>query len=183
MSDAKQQLRGQMRSLRGAIVDRDIRAQRMWAALIHSFGASGVGGRNVLAFVGVASEPDTGALIETLHQLGAIVYLPRVEGDHIVAVRHNAAVRMESGAYGIPAPAGPSVSPGVIDIVIVPGLAFTSDGRRLGQGGGYYDRYIPLLRTDCETVGVCFHEQLVQSVPGDLHDQRVSRVVTDGVRE
>jgi 5-formyltetrahydrofolate cyclo-ligase len=138
---------------------------------------------HVMAFVGVASEPDTSGLIHVLHDLGAIVYLPRVVGDEIVAVRHDPGAPMEVGAYGIPAPLGVAAVPLVIDLVVVPGLAFTPDGHRLGQGGGYYDRYLALLRADCVSVGVCFHEQLVQSVPGEAHDQRVSRVVTDRMQQ
>ena len=52
------------------------------------------------------------------------------------------------------------VDPAWPDVVIVPGLAFTSTGRRLGQGGGWYDRFLVGVRDDCVTVGVCFHEQL-----------------------
>ncbi len=65
------------------------------------------------------------------------------------------------------------------DVVIVPGLAFTREGQRLGQGGGWYDRFLIGVRGDCETVGVCFHEQLVDELPTLPHDVAVDRVVTD----
>ncbi len=172
-----------MRRTRAALIDREARTQRLWSSLLESLGPAGVGGLNVLAFVGVGSEPDTSELIEELERRHAIVYLPRVLHEEMVAVHHDPRVPMEPGAYGIPEPIGAAVEPTMLDVVVVPGLAFTGDGRRLGQGGGYYDRYLPQLRHDCVTVGVCFHEQLVQSVPCEAHDQRVSRVVTDGVQQ
>ena len=65
------------------------------------------------------------------------------------------------------------------DVVIVPGLAFTPRGQRLGQGGGWYDRFLAGVRDDCVTIGVCFHEQLVAEVPTEPHDVAVDVVVTD----
>jgi len=65
------------------------------------------------------------------------------------------------------------------DAVIVPGLAFTAAGERLGQGGGWYDRFLAHVRDDCATVGVCFTDQVLDSVPTDAHDVRVDHVVTD----
>ncbi|MEI7618339.1 MAG: 5-formyltetrahydrofolate cyclo-ligase [Actinomycetota bacterium] len=183
MSDAKRDLRAAMRRIRAAVLDRDARTQRLWDAVVGSLPSSRFNGLNVLAFVGVASEPNTESLLQMLGRLGAVVYVPRVEGEVMVAVRCDRATPLEPGAYGIPSPVGEPTDAQIIDLVIVPGLAFTRDGQRLGQGGGYYDRYLPLLRPDCVTIGVCFEEQIVHAVPGETHDQRVSLVVTDGVQQ
>ena len=169
-----------MRRIRAAVPNRETRTQRLWDAVVASLPSARLAGLNVLAFVGVASEPDTTSLLQMLGQLGAVVHVPRVEGEVIVAVRCDQDTTLEVGAYGIPSPVGAPTDAQIIDLVIVPGLAFTRDGQRLGQGGGYYDRYLPLLRPDCITIGVCFDEQIVPDVPGEVHDQRVSRVVTDG---
>ena len=71
------------------------------------------------------------------------------------------------------------VDPAWPDVVIVPGLAFTATGRRLGQGGGWYDRFLVDVRDDCVTVGVCFHEQLLDDLAVEPHDMSVDHVVTD----
>ena len=71
------------------------------------------------------------------------------------------------------------VDPTTLDVVVVPGLAFTIDGHRLGQGGGHFDRFLPRLGPDCLTIGVCSHEQLVGELPMAPHDVRVRLVVTD----
>ena len=54
-----------------------------------------------------------------------------------------------------------------------------ADGRRLGQGGGHYDRFLPRLRPDCRTVGAAFAEQLLDDLPTEPHDVRLDLVVTD----
>ena len=71
------------------------------------------------------------------------------------------------------------VDPATLDVVVVPGLAFTPDGGRLGQGGGHFDRFLLRLRPDCVTVGVCFREQLLEQLPTAAHDVHVDHVVTD----
>ena len=71
------------------------------------------------------------------------------------------------------------VDPTWPDVVVVPGLAFTPAGDRLGQGGGWYDRFLPRLRPECVTIGVAFAEQIVDALPVEPHDVRVHHVVTD----
>jgi len=132
-----------------------------------------------MAFVGVASEPDTAGMIARLHALDVRVFLPRVEGTEIVAVEYQRGEPLVPGAFGIAAPEGRALDPLAVDVAIVPGLAFTVDGRRLGQGGGFYDRFLPLLRDECLTIGVCFAEQIVADLPIEPHDRRVDLVVTD----
>jgi 5-formyltetrahydrofolate cyclo-ligase len=60
-----------------------------------------------------------------------------------------------------------------VDLIIVPGLAFTLSGERLGRGGGYYDRALAGLREDALSVGVCFGFQLRETLPTEPHDKPV----------
>ena len=69
--------------------------------------------------------------------------------------------------------------PEKIDWILVPGLAFTSDGWRLGRGGGFYDRYLASLPPGAMKLGVCFQCQLVASIPLEAHDQRLDAIVTE----
>ena len=71
------------------------------------------------------------------------------------------------------------VDPAWPDVVIVPGLAFTATGDRLGHGGGWYDRFLAGVRADCTAIGVCFAEQIVESLPVEAHDVTMDHVVTD----
>lgn len=76
----------------------------------------------------------------------------------------------------------PAPDPASVDVVIVPGTAFTVRGDRLGQGGGWYDRFLPGRRPDCVTVGVGFEPQLVDDLPTESHDVVLDEVVTDAGR-
>ena len=89
------------------------------------------------------------------------------------------AADMEPGAMGILAPAAhtTSVAPEEIDLLIVPGVAFTRDGNRLGYGGGYYDRFIPLC-TRARVVALAFREQLVDRLPAEPHDLPIPQLIT-----
>jgi 5-formyltetrahydrofolate cyclo-ligase len=76
-------------------------------------------------------------------------------------------------------PAARVVPPEEIDVILVPGLAFTRLGQRLGRGGGYYDRYLASLPAKTLKIGVCFGFQIVDALPTESHDQAVAAVVTE----
>lgn len=109
-----------------------------------------VAGARILAYASVLGEPDTAAFIRWAIGEDKEVMVPE---DDVVA-------------------AWP-------DVVIVPGLGFTRYGDRLGQGGGWYDRFLSDIRPDCHTIGVAYREQLLDHLPVEPHDVRVDRVVTD----
>ena len=71
------------------------------------------------------------------------------------------------------------VPPSQIAAILVPGLAFTRQGHRLGRGGGFYDRYLALLPSTTLKIGVCFALQLVEALPWELHDQLLDLVATE----
>ena len=84
------------------------------------------------------------------------------------------------GAFGVFEPPAHAslVALGDVDLVVVPGLAFDALGRRLGQGGGFYDRTLTRMRA--LRLAVCFREQVVSEVPAGAHDCRMDLVVHDG---
>lgn len=66
-----------------------------------------------------------------------------------------------------------------IDALIVPGLAFTLDGKRLGYGGGYYDKLLSKRSFKAYTIGFCFKFQLIKDLPTETHDKKVDHIITD----
>ncbi len=133
--------------------------------------------RTVAVFAALPDEPATDEVLARWASTRRVV-LPRVEGDamRFYACRPDALV---FGAFGILEPQGERPCPaGEIDLVVCPGMAFTADGRRLGRGRGYYDRYLgdPAFRGF--RVGVCYAHQLVDDLPVEPHDVRMDRVIT-----
>lgn len=85
---------------------------------------------------------------------------------------------LTAGRYGIPEPAVPRYAhAGEIDLILVPGMAFDPAGVRLGRGGGWYDRLLPLYRA--ARVGLCFDLQLVDRLPHRGHDIRMDWIVSE----
>jgi len=86
-------------------------------------------------------------------------------------------VRM--GLRGVREPVSDEVVPmEQVAAVIVPGLAFDRTGRRLGRGGGFYDRFLSKLPPEVLRIGVCFDEQIIKAVPVDGHDCAVQLIAS-----
>jgi 5-formyltetrahydrofolate cyclo-ligase len=105
------------------------------------------------------------------------IYLPRVSGDKVEIVRYEGPETMLPGAFGILEPQGSSMSdPALIDLVIVPGMAFSVSGARMGRGGAYYDRLLPELKS-AYRIGVCYQCQLINEIPVEIHDVSMDKVI------
>ena len=63
------------------------------------------------------------------------------------------------------------------EVLLIPGLAFTKEGKRLGRGKGYFDRYLKNFKG--LKIGICFEKQLFQDIPTDQYDQKVDLVITE----
>jgi len=139
-----------MRSLRRGLHDQEERSRRLWAKVEQM--AAVTAAEVVMVFDSVPGEPVTEPFIEWCRDHGKTVHLPEDE---------------------------PPPDPLTVDVVIVPGTAFTPDGHRLGQGGGWYDRFLGTVRPDCVTIGVAFAPQILDELPVEPHDVRLHVVVTD----
>ena len=136
-----------------------------------------VSGANVVAlFSPLADEPQLWPLVECLSVRLSVV-LPRVEGDVMnfyVYDRNSMAV----GSFGINEPQnGVQVEACEIDAVVVPGLAFTVDGARMGRGKGFYDKYLSQSEFSALKIGVCYREQIVPEIPAEPHDVPMDVVI------
>lgn len=72
----------------------------------------------------------------------------------------------------------PIVPADVLDMIVVPLVAFDQTGARLGYGGGCYDRYLPMLSPACQIIGIAFDEQRVDRVPTDAHDLPLPHIIS-----
>lgn len=138
-------------------------------------------GHCVMLFWPLPDEVDTRPFIRQLHAAQVEVVLPVVVGDDIELRRYEGDDSLRPGAFGILEPQGkPFCDLGRIERIYVPGMAFTPDGRRIGRGRGYYDRFLQRLEAEgyCpELVGVCAPDRLLPDLPTEPHDRRVHRVL------
>ena len=72
----------------------------------------------------------------------------------------------------------PIVPADVLDMIVVPLVAFDQTGARLGYGGGCYDRYLPMLSATCQIIGIAFDEQRIDHVPTDAHDLPLPHIIS-----
>ena len=138
------------------------------------------GAKTVFAFAGTEKEIDTSLLMSETIAAGKTLILPRCAAEHAIdlcVVRSMA--DLETGAYGIQEPKQSCALVAAVDIdfAVVPCLSFDRAGRRLGQGGGYYDRLLPQLR--CPTALICREQLLLPAVPVEEHDMRCTMLITE----
>ena len=138
----------------------------------------------VLLTLAFRSEWETRPLFERGFAEGRTVCAPRV--NPVTRMLETYAITdlqrdLMPGFRGIdePLPHCPPVALGAIDWVLVPGVAFDTQGHRIGYGGGYYDRLLPLLRSDARRIAGAFELQVVEQVPAAAHDLRVDALVTE----
>lgn len=139
--------------------------------------------RRIMVFYPLTGEPDLRRMMRKLLQ-DKELFLPVIDEASSMLIPYPVTdiEHLTAGPYQTKQPA---VSPGTIsreitpEVVIVPGLAFTPEGGRLGRGKGYYDRFLSTLPETVPTVGVCFSFQLVDSLPMHSSDKKVTFVVTD----
>jgi 5-formyltetrahydrofolate cyclo-ligase len=137
----------------------------------------------VVLTLGFRSEWDTRALVDDALARGAAVALPRVnEVTRMIELCRVLSVAADTapGYRGIPEPHAslPPVEPRDVEWILVPGVAFDAHGRRLGYGGGYYDRLLPLLPRTAPRIAGAFELQLVDDIPAAPHDLTVDAIAT-----
>lgn len=136
-------------------------------------------GRPIACYASRPEEPPTGELRQALREAGAIVLLPRVNGEELVWSVDDPTVAMNTNAWNIAEPVGEAtdLEPAAW---LIPGLAIDSDGYRLGQGGGFYDRALQDLPHDGRgpIIAVVFEEEIVPQLPREQHDLPVEIAVT-----
>jgi 5-formyltetrahydrofolate cyclo-ligase len=137
----------------------------------------------VALYAALADEVPTRPLFEALARAGTPCLLPRVApGRRLVFALVERWEDLHPGGYGVlePHAAAPVFDPGDGDVVVVPGVAFDREGRRLGRGKGYYDRtFPPSDRPQPWLFGVASEAQIVESVPADSHDRAMDAIVTE----
>lgn len=137
--------------------------------------------QTVLCYVSFGAEVDTHKLIRAMLADGKTVCVPQVTDKRGImrAVRLDSWSQLVKGTYGILEVADeiPTVIDSAkLDLILVPAVAFTLGGERLGMGGGFYDRYLP--QAEAQTMGLAFLCQIKKHLPTDEWDRKMDFIVT-----
>ncbi|MEM7807137.1 MAG: 5-formyltetrahydrofolate cyclo-ligase [Planctomycetota bacterium] len=171
VADEKRQLRRRLREARQATAG--IIEPRCFAGL-----AAWSEAKTLVTFANAGDEPAVVSLLLDAWNRGVTCLATRVADEELELVSVEPTTRWRLGRLRVPEPVGEPCeirAEGVF--VLVPGVAFTADGRRLGRGGGYYDRLIASL-PGAFFCGVCGDDRLLDDLPTEPHDRRVDAIVT-----
>ena len=134
----------------------------------------------IMGYLSFDKELSLDLFMEQALQQGKSVYVPYIMDrakSIIVAVELSSLEDVEIGEYGIRVPIGRNIcKPELLDVVLVPGVAFSLQGERLGMGKGYYDRF--LENTTAFLLGVAMECNLLDQIPTEAHDRSVDALVT-----
>ena len=131
----------------------------------------------IAVYLASKEEIDLTDFITAALSFGCALVAPRWNGTEYELVRVEDLETLVKGPHGIlEPPAGPVVQPKEVRAWIVPGLAFTRQGGRLGYGGGWYDRFLCRVSKRVPKIGVAYAFQLVDELPSEPHDIRLTSV-------
>ncbi|HEY3178377.1 MAG TPA: 5-formyltetrahydrofolate cyclo-ligase [Casimicrobiaceae bacterium] len=184
LRDAKRAIRERVLAARDALTPRHRDAASRSIADRLAALPSFLSAHTVFVTIPFRNEWDSRLLAESALALGKTLASPRVELHTRMLSLHRVcdlAIDLAPGYRGIPEPTSQCapVPIDAIEWVLVPGVAFDVHGRRLGYGGGYYDRLLPLLPRAAPRIAGAFEAQLVAEVPAAPHDLSVDFVITE----
>jgi 5-formyltetrahydrofolate cyclo-ligase len=191
-AESEEALRSAKKALRASVIARrdaldaetrrrDSQAITAKLLALPEYHAAGV----VCAYASFGGEFDTATFCSDVVAAGKWLLLPRVNRTaRMLELREVKNLRddLVAGVWGIREPAErcPIIPPSAVEFLLVPGVAFTATGERLGYGGGFYDRLLAGLNAKTSRVAAAFALQVVDSIPTGPNDQRVHLIVTEG---
>ena len=141
--------------------------------------------RNVLVYLALIKEVQTESIIRKCFAMGKRVFVPIVDeanNDLLASELRGLDIKFAKEACGTWVPEEKErkiVALDIIDLAIIPGLAFTRQGTRLGRGKGYYDKLLARLPSHAMKVGVAFDFQVLDFIPRGQHDTAVNMLITE----
>lgn len=172
--DIRHQIR--LRKKACSLAERSALSKKVVARLMNT--DSWKNAHTVLLYYSLPDEVDTHELASAAVCEGKIVLLPSVVGDDLELHIFNEKEELVEGAFHIQEPAGNLFTDyDSIDLAIIPGVAFTPNGVRLGRGRGYYDRLLTHLAKTYK-IGLCWPFQLLNEIPSEPHDICMNMIIS-----
>ncbi|HVT88844.1 MAG TPA: 5-formyltetrahydrofolate cyclo-ligase [Tepidisphaeraceae bacterium] len=190
MSDTntgKAAIRKRLREILAGMTDQQRHAKSVAACALITSSREFASAGTIMLYLSSPQEVDTSPLALRAWQTGKTVVVPKVNWNQ----RHMLPVEITSlhsdittSGIGVREPVGGKPVPiNLIDMVIVPGLGFSTTGQRIGRGMGFYDRFLAIPEFLGLSCGLGFEEQVIEQLPTLDHDMPLSMLVTDtGIR-
>ena len=139
--------------------------------------------KNIFIYLGFGSEIDTMSYIQDFINDGKHIFIPRtdIKTKKMEAVEITSLDGLKENKYGILEPNDNKEEfyKNNLDLIILPGVAFDHSGRRIGYGGGYYDRYLEDIDKRIIKVALIYDFQLLENVPVEEHDIKADYIITE----
>ena len=135
--------------------------------------------KSIFTYISMPREVSTSVIIQRALADGKRVYVPKCISGEMLAVRIHDLDHMNPGSYGIPEPIDHSEAAAAdeLDLILVPCVSASADGKRLGHGAGYYDRF--LKNKPHNTFCLCFRKMLFTDIPIAEHDINMAFVISE----
>lgn len=137
---------------------------------------------NIMCFVSFRNEVDTHKFIKHMLKNNKNIYIPIIDSKNKIMniSKLKSFDELEKGFYGILEPKKEFIritDLEVLDIVITPGVVFSKNNYRIGYGGGYYDKFFANKKLKAKKIGLCFSEQIIESIPIYKYDIPVDYII------
>ncbi|MBQ5865360.1 MAG: 5-formyltetrahydrofolate cyclo-ligase [Oscillospiraceae bacterium] len=173
----KKELRRQIRELKRAMTNEQINAASARLGELFLNCPQYKQAKTIYGYLPYNQEVRTVPMLEQAMKEGKRVAVPKCYGDEMRFIYMDDLSKVEKGYANIPEPiADDPVADDKTALVLMPGMAFTKDGKRMGYGGGFYDKFLA-SEPDHPTVALCYDFQMVEDLPTEDYDIPVDCVL------
>jgi len=173
----KTALRRQIREMKRAMTEEEITGRSARLGELFAASAAYQNAKTIYGYLPYNQEVRTVPMLEQALRDGKKVAVPKVYGDTMRFIYIEDLTQVEKGYAGIPEPiADEPVADDTTALVLMPGLAFTEKGDRMGYGGGFYDRFLE-QEPNHPTLALCYAFQMIDDLPTEDHDIPVDTVL------
>lgn len=172
--EEKSELRTKYLEKRSNLVDRQDKSYVVQQRIIDYINENSP--KTVFIYYAFQAEVETYLIIEHLLENNIKTYIPHK--DELKVWEVNDIEEIHSNATGLAYIEKDLIEVTELDLAIIPGVAFTRDGKRLGRGEGWYDRFLATVSVKTK-IGICFEEQIADDLPTEDHDIEMDLVISD----
>ena len=173
----KKELRAQIRALKRAMTEEQIVQASVRLGELFAETEQYKQAKTIYGYLPYNQEVRTVPMLERALRDGKKVAVPKCYGDEMRFIYMDDLSKVEAGYANIPEPiADEPVADDKTALVLMPGMAFTKNGDRMGYGGGFYDKFLA-AEPEHPTVALCYAFQMVESLPTEEYDIPVDCVL------